>query len=393
MAGKPEKTPNGWRVRWYYKHKRECITLDGEADALLARAYIESFGNQIGSDDPLILGKAYLTAGVVADHNAEVAGVRTFRVVAKSYMATKNWAPKTVSKFEQALTNHYADWMPFDIVRFTNEHLNQKHRELEAKGYKHNTVIHYLEPALQIFSYAFDMGWLEVNPVRSRHLTFKRVMLRSETRLALTNEELKALLSIAPDLATYDIILTMAQCGLRIGEVCALAVEDIDLAERKMTVRATMVKSKRQLWTKGNRLRPPRIVALNDAFCAVLAGYIHDVKTGQPRPGGEPLFPSRVQKRFRQADNWRERVWSKLREEAVEKKLIRANVDLVPHVLRHSMATWYAQHIPLRLVGKRLGHASEKTTDGYVDRDLTLERDVMDKVYTAPDRERLLLAV
>jgi integrase len=392
LAAKPEKVSNGWRVRWYYKSRRQQLTEFEEGDAVLAKRYLDSIGNQIAEDDPLIVARAYLVAGVIPERLLDEVGDRSFAFAADSYMATKNWTPNTTRQFERTLVNHYADWMRFGIARFTNEHLNHKYREFVAAGYQHNTVLHYLEPALQILSYAFDMGWLPVNPVKSRHLAFKRTMLKSETRLALTETELTALLSLAPDLATYDMILTMAQCGLRIGEVCGLAVEDINLAERRMTVRATMVKSKRQLWTKGNRLRPPRIVALNDDYCLVLAGYIHDPVSGESRPGGEPLFPSRIQKRFRQADNWRERVWSKLRDEAVEKKLIRPGIDLVPHVLRHSMASWYAQHIPLRLVGKRLGHASEKTTDGYVHRDLTLEREVMDKVYSAPGRERLLAA-
>jgi len=393
MASSPEKVSNGWRTRWYYKGKKQSHTTLHEGDCKLAQAYIESLGDHISKDDPLLRERVYLRAGDLSPAAKKRIGIRTFAMVAESYMNTKDWAPTTLKKFKSRLATHYVVWNDFDIAEFTHEHLNAKFRELTALGLMYNTVISYLEPALQIFSYAYDMKWLEVNPTHSRRLAFTRTMERSETRVALTHEELQALLELAPDLITYDIVNTMAQCGLRIGEVLALAVEDVDLVERTMTVRATMVKSTRQPWSKGNRRRPPRIIAINDEFCLVLAGYLFDATTGEVRSGREPLFPSRVMKTFRNPDRWRERVWTPMRHEAEEKKLVRPGVDLVPHILRHSMATFYSQHIPIRLVGQRLGHKTEKTTNGYVHRDFTLERDVMDRIYSAPGRERLVAAL
>lgn len=387
MASKPEKVSNGYRTRWYHGGQRQGFTTLYEADCWLAKRFIDSMGNAIPQDDPLLMEGAYLTAGALPDGAMKRVAVRTFAMAMESYLATKSWAPTTLKKFTQRYETHYQSWSDVDISTFTHEHLNHKYRQLVALGLKYNTVVNYLEPALQVFSYAYDMGWLAVNPVRSRHLAFSRTMERSETRDALTYEELRAVLELSPDLATYDIINTMAQCGLRIGEVCALAVEDVDLVKQIITVRATMVKSTRQLWSKGNRRRPPRIIAINEAFALVLAGYVHD------QPGSAPLFPSRVEKKFRNPDRWRERVWTPMRHEAEEKRLVRHGVDLVPHILRHSMATFYSEHIPIRLVGQRLGHSTEKTTNGYVHRNLVLERDVMDRVYRAPGRERLLAAV
>jgi integrase len=220
--------------------------------------------------------------------------------------------------------------------------------------------------------------------VRSRYLMFTRTCPPGENRVALTSEEYEAILALAPNLVTYDIILTMGQCGLRIGEVFALNVEDVDLDAQVMTVRATMNKCRRQLWAKGARRRKPRIVALNSAFCSVLRYYV------EGKPPKAPLFPGPRAGNHQSPDNWRDRVWNEMRDEAAEKKLVRPHVELVPHVLRHSMATWYAAHVPVRLVGDRLGHTTEKVTNGYISRDLVLEREVMDKVYFATGREKLL---
>lgn len=383
MATRPDLRSNGWRVRWTYRGRRHQLIEQYQHDAMMAYRFIDDLGDRIDPADPLLVSRAYLYGGVIPDHLDPDKGVITFAMAADAYVATKNWQENTEAQFKGRLKNYYADWGSWDVGQFTDNHLNAKFKSFLAKGLKESTAITYIEPALQILTFAHDRGWLKVNPAKSRYLAFTRTVPPSDSRDALTSEEYEAILALAPDLVTYDIILTLGQCGLRIGEVFALRCEDIDLVGQTMTVRATMHKCKRQPWAKGARRRKPRIIALNAAFCAVLENYV------KGRPAQAPVFPGPRAGGHQSPDNWRDRVWNPMRDEAAAKKLVRPRIDLVPHILRHSMATWYAEHVPLRLVGERLGHQSEKTTQVYVHRNLRGERNLMDRVYSAPGRETL----
>lgn len=139
--------------------------------------------------------------------------------------------------------------------------------------------------------------------------------------------------------------------GLRVGELVALDVRDLDLRAREVRV-----------WGKGGK---ERIVPLPSAACEALAAYL-DVRR---RPGvlAEPLFTA-----LRRRGSARPPAPSRLGARDVRRVLrarqLRAGVvDAVhPHRLRHS----YATHLldmgaDLRSIQELLGHASLSTTQKY----------------------------
>jgi integrase len=148
--------------------------------------------------------------------------------------------------------------------------------------------------------------------------------IKDEPRRALTDEELLRLLAAAGDGETGHrdraIVMTLLVCGIRRGELCGLRLGDVDLAERRLHVRAATSKS-----------GEARDVTLHLEAGKELDVYINDVRTGDVDPDA-PLFTDTA--------------GNALTGNAVRKLFDRLKVatgidDLCAHMLRHTWATNY----------------------------------------------------
>lgn len=133
--------------------------------------------------------------------------------------------------------------------------------------------------------------------------------------------------------------------GLRVGEICALRVEDVSLLEGRAQVRG-----------KGDK---ERIVPLGRAACDAVERYL---KLGRPALDKVRLkkvvgIERRLFLSTRGRPLTRNWVW----------EMVRAtNSKASPHMLRHSCATHMVEHgADLRTVQTLLGHADIATTQGY----------------------------
>lgn len=143
----------------------------------------------------------------------------------------------------------------------------------------------------------------------------------------------------ARDLAAFE---TIYSCGLRIGEVCALRVEDINTTEQLIRVRG-----------KGKK---ERMVPIGKPALEAIAAYWrlsgHTGSPGAPAflgspVSGKPVSPRTLQVRLAK---YREGIDSRL----------------TPHKLRHSFATHLLDAgADLRSVQELLGHAHLATTQVY----------------------------
>jgi integrase len=141
----------------------------------------------------------------------------------------------------------------------------------------------------------------------------------------------------------YTFIAIALNTGLRVGEVCALTWQDVDLKNRVIKVR-----SDEDFTTKGKR---DRAVPLN--------GFLHDVLKKAPRHinnsrilftrAGEALFTESVGQRFTRA-------------------VKRAGLPhFTPHDLRHTYGTWLAADgVDLVTIKNLMGHTDIKTTMKYL---------------------------
>ena len=130
--------------------------------------------------------------------------------------------------------------------------------------------------------------------------------------------------------------------GLRVGEICALRVEDVRLDQQRAQVRG-----------KGDK---ERIVPLGRQACEALEIYLYRGRPELVRAGAgmqRAMFLS-----VRGKALTRQWVWEMVRGTSVERPS--------PHTLRHSCATHMVEHgADLRSVQTFLGHADIATTQVY----------------------------
>ena len=172
----------------------------------------------------------------------------------------------------------------------------------------------------------------------------------------LTPQEVKRLrdsvnISTKVGLRNRAMIETLYSTGLRISELVALNVSDIDLDRREFMVRG-----------KGGKVRP---VFLSPLACSDIKDYLakrHDnyeplfISFGRPRDGEEL------------GNGERQRLTAYTIQEVIRKqgRLAGLNKKVTPHTLRHSFATTLLNNgADIRSVQEMLGHASIQTTQIY----------------------------
>lgn len=161
---------------------------------------------------------------------------------------------------------------------------------------------------------------------------------------AMTKEELERLLRAAGAVSTRDeiLFLLMARTGLRLGEALALRWEDVNLEERRISVRRSVLRGKvSELKTSSSR----RDVDVNGRLWAALTSYASPltvIKGWIFTSGVGPMTHVSAEVAFRLAAR-------------------RAGLPphFTPHSLRHTFASQLlATGASLEYVKRMLGHAS-----------------------------------
>ncbi len=194
-----------------------------------------------------------------------------------------------------------------------------------------------------------------------RYLLAEQVIRRDPTELVggprlgqklpglLSREEVQALLA-APDpskprgIRDMAMLHTMYAAGLRVSELVALQLGDVDLAGGYL---AALGKGRKR-----------RLVPLAALACDSIQVYLERVRSRWARPGRTQVFlTSRGEPLTRQG------FWKLVRRYARAAGIAR---DISPHALRHSFATHLLQGgADLRVVQTMLGHADIATTQIY----------------------------
>ncbi len=211
------------------------------------------------------------------------------------------------------------------------------------------------------FKYVCDkMHYIDNNPTVGMELAGGKQKLPRY----LTLEQSEALLQAVEGenaARDYCILTLFLNCGLRLAELCALNLSDIDLDNRTMRVTG-----------KGNK---QRMLYLNDACVEAILSYLqvrpHDGLQGDARSA---LFVSRLHKRI-----GRQTV-----QLMVYHYLAKIGLDgqhYSVHKLRHTAATLLYQHAnvdPL-VLKEMLGHENLSTTQIYTHVDNKQVRDAIDQ--------------
>jgi len=231
---------------------------------------------------------------------------------------------------------------PLDQVRPAD--LRECFRRQQQAGRSPSSINRAIGATRSFCRFLFEEGRLETNPAQALR------SIRLGPALApkhLTVPEMQCLLSL-PDTAAptgrrdYAILMLFYNTGLRVGELCALSREDVNLPAQAWGVL--------QVVGKGRRLHR---LPINRPAADALLAYLADRDDGEPA-----LFVNRSRTRF------------SVRGIAllVNRYLRAAGITdrSGPHILRHSFATHALRARPnLRAVQELLGHAWVTTTQRY----------------------------
>lgn len=214
------------------------------------------------------------------------------------------------------------------------------------RGPRSAASLHRMKAAVRaFFAWAVEAGVVEDNPARS----IRMHRLPRKLPVFLTTAEKKRLLkelkgrtdfSALRDRAMIEVLLGT---GIRLGELAALDMDDIDLDAKHLRVRA-----------KGN---VPQVKFIKTDLRTLLRRYLAE-RRRHGRPQMEALFLSNRDGRLcqRQIAN---RLAHWLRKAGIEK-------ELTPHGLRHTFATHlYGATNDLLVVQRALGHRDVSTTQIY----------------------------
>jgi site-specific recombinase XerD len=257
-------------------------------------------------------------------------------------------SPRTVEAYRSDLAG-FVEWAgrggttgPADVDRTL---LRRYVAHLATRRYAKRSIARKVSALRRYFSWAARTGRTTLDP--SSGLSAPR----GDGRLprVLKHDELSTLLDDPPagvgdaaDRARDDAVLEVLYgSGLRIGELCALGVGDLDLDRGRATV-----------WGKGDK---QRVVPLSEPAVDALRGWIEGPRRAVIDGGAEvePLFLNRRGRRLTPRDA--RRILDR-----------RAASPTHPHALRHTFATHLLDGgADLRAVQELLGHTDLATTQRY----------------------------
>ncbi len=175
-----------------------------------------------------------------------------------------------------------------------------------------------------------------------------------EAEKFLKPEEFARLLKAAKDDREKCILLLLAGAGLRVGEMVAIRVEDVDFRKAYLHIRSDNAKLKK---ARTVVLLPPVIEILQKHLAGRSEGWLFSGYAGKH------ISSRQVQKIL---DRIAER--SGLQRTEHPGRVGPGRYRVHPHLLRHSFAMWSLDNgVPIYDLQKQLGHASLAATGIYLE--------------------------
>lgn len=238
----------------------------------------------------------------------------------------------SLKQFFGMINKNYRDVKKDDIKYFL---------AIRSGEVQHNTLANIKSNLSSFFAFLHDEGYIPVNPIKT--IQIHRVDVEN---IHLTVDEEVAVRDVKKSLRDEALVDFLFSTGVRVGELAAMDISNVDFAEGTVTFRGE----------KSDRFRT---VILDARAKRHLAAYLNSRKDNNPA-----LFVS-------------ERLYGgqprRLKKDAIEnitKAVGRAaglHKVLTVHVFRRTLATRLAdKECPLEVVQEILGHRSPTTTKRYI---------------------------
>jgi integrase/recombinase XerD len=235
-----------------------------------------------------------------------------------------------------------------------------------GKKLKNQTIHRFLRHLEDEHQYKKNTLRAYVNILRSLFRFIGREDLRKQVKpirpsktlpLVPTSEEIEKMISCAEKLRDKVIIQTLAHTGLRVGELCNLDIQDIDLPNLRITIRGRGEWGPKGGKERSVRIDPETAALVEEYNGARKEGRLIDIKAATVR-----TVLRKIAKRagVRNAEN------------------------ITPHKLRHYFACNFLQKGgDLRSLQKLLGHSTISVTEIYLDYSDAMVSQAYDKVFAA----------
>ncbi len=227
---------------------------------------------------------------------------------------------------------------------------------LSTRGYARSTISRKAAAARAFFAWAYRRGIVVSDPTE----TLAAPAPASRLPGVLKRGEIEAMLEApGPDpIGVRDraMLELLYASGLRVSELCALSVDDLDTARQRVAVRHAKG-GKQRVVPVGDIAADALERYLSDARPLLAAGAVRDVHRPE-RASADALFLN--PRGHRISDRAVRRVIEGYRRRVMPGRTVS------PHTFRHSFATHLLDGgAELRVVQELLGHASPATTQRY----------------------------
>lgn len=249
----------------------------------------------------------------------------------KLWMEQKRYSRETIKNYLGQLIQFLTYYQPKSFKELTVE---------DVERYNHKVIV---ENGLSVSFQRSMVGAIKLfysQATGSKMNLDKLQRPFKENRLpeVLSKEEVQKIIKETNNIKHKALLSLIYSCGMRIGEVIALKLKDLD--KNRKLIRIEQAKGKKD-----------RYVPYSDKLRLLLKEYY---ECWEPKPK-EYLFEGQYGGRYSEVSA------SKVLKNAVEKCKIRKRVTL--HTLRHSFATHLLESgTDIRYIQELLGHNSPKTT-------------------------------
>ena len=262
--------------------------------------------------------------------------------------ASRRLAPSTLEGYLECWRYFFRQWPDLKgPLEISEHHLAEFYRtQLRAPGISSNTAGARLRALLIVLRWAHRQGHLLVNPGQSLSVPKPRRPLAR----VLTQEEVQRLLLVPLRRKRYftryrdvAIVELLYGTGIRGGELVALDLEDLDLADALLKIRGG----------KGK----PRFLPLSAEVVTALSRYLQEARLAVALEGETAVFVSQQGSRL-SSGNLSAQIRSYGRQLDIE--------DVTPHAFRRAVATHLLENgAQLPEIKALLGHEDISSTQAY----------------------------
>jgi integrase/recombinase XerD len=155
--------------------------------------------------------------------------------------------------------NLFQAWYTKDLLQVGPEELKGYLASLRERELKTNSIVHAFTALGAFYDFLEMEGEIQRNPVpafRKRYLQQYKAGADRDERRCISIEEAARLIITALDSRKQAIIILLAKTGMRVHELAALDVTDVDMIKREIRLKPTPKRSNRTLFFDEEAARP-----------------------------------------------------------------------------------------------------------------------------------------